>query len=98
MIIVTGLAGLVFGAFTAWELSQGYAAAEMRRVRAWSQERVRHWQAEADRARAAAAQAEGVVAAWREGCQQGREEALSLARSLGGQPGYAESSRSSGLR
>lgn len=82
MEILTGLAGLVLGAFAAWEIAQGYAAAEMRSLWSRSEERVRYWQAEADRAKAAAAQSEELVAAWREGCQQGREDALSLARSF----------------
>lgn len=86
MDILFGLAGLAAGAFVAWEIAQGCAAAEMNRLYARSEEKIRHWQAEAKRARAAAAQAEDKLAAWLDGCQQGREDALSLARSLTGGP------------
>ena len=82
MDILSGLAGLVAGAFVAWEFAQGYSAAEMNRLLARSEEKIRYWQAETKRAEDAASQAEDRMAAWIEGCQQGREDALSLARSL----------------
>lgn len=82
LIALAGLGGLAVGAFVSWELAQGYAAAEMNRLLARSEQRVRHWQAETDRAKAAAAAAEDRMAAWLDGCQQGRHEALVLARCL----------------
>jgi len=82
MDIVCALAGLVAGGFAAWEFAQGCAATEISRLRARSEETIRYWEAETKRARAIAAQAEERMAAWLDGCQQGREEALSLARSL----------------
>ncbi|MBO0804031.1 MAG: hypothetical protein J2P25_13280 [Nocardiopsaceae bacterium] len=86
MEMLAGLAGLVVGAFIAWEVARGYATAEMNRLWARSEEKIRYWQAETKRAKAAAAQAEDRVAAWMDGCQQGREDALSLARSLARHP------------
>lgn len=89
MDILVGLAGLVVGAFIAWEFAQGYAAAEMNRLRARSEEKIHYWQAETKRAKAAAAQAEDRMAAWIDGCQRGREETLSLARAFAGHPASA---------
>lgn len=86
MEILTGFAGLVLGAFIAWEIARGYAAEEMKSLWSRSEEKVRYWRAEAEHAKAAAAQAEELLVAWRDGCQQGRQDALSLARSLAGGP------------
>jgi hypothetical protein len=82
MIIFAGLAGLVIGAVAAWQLGRRYAAAEMNRLRARLDERIGFWQGETERARANAAQVAERTAAWADGCQQGREDVLSLARAL----------------
>lgn len=82
MDIVTGLAGLVIGAVAAWQLARGYAAAEMNRLRARLEERIGYWQSEAELARASATQVTERTAAWVAGCQQGRDDVLSLARVL----------------
>jgi hypothetical protein len=78
MDILTGLAGLLIGAVIARALTRRYAAAEMSRLRA----RIAHWQDEAERARANAARVGEQAAAWAAGCQQGREDVISIAHAL----------------
>jgi hypothetical protein len=82
MGILAGLAGLVIGAVAAWQLARGYAAAEMNRLRTRLEEQIGFWQGETERARASAAQVAERTAAWVAGCQQGRDDVLSLARAL----------------
>ena len=82
MDILAGLAGLVAGAVMAWQLVRWRAAAELSRLRAQMDERIGYWQDEAERARAHAARTGEQAAAWAAGCQQGREEVMSLARAL----------------
>jgi len=82
MDIVTGLAGLLIGAVAARAIARGYAAAEMSRLRAQLQERIAYWQDEAERARANAARVGEQAAAWAAGCQQGREDVISIARAF----------------
>ena len=82
MDILTGLAGLMIGAMAAWALARGRAAGKMSRLRAQMQARIGYWQDEAERARAHAARTGEQAAAWAAGCQQGREEVMSLARAL----------------
>lgn len=82
MAILAGLIGLLTGAFAAGLVTRRRAAAEMRWLRARLEERVGFWQGETERARASAAQAAERTAAWAAGCQQGREDLLSLARTL----------------
>jgi hypothetical protein len=82
MAILTGLAGLMIGAMAAWALARGRAAGKMSRLRAQMQARIDHWQDEAERARARAARVGDQAAAWAAGCQQGREDVMSLARAL----------------
>ena len=77
-----GLAGLVIGATAAWLLAQESAAVQMTRLRARLEERIRYWQGEAERAQATAERLSEQTTAWAAGCQQGREEVLSLARAL----------------
>ena len=62
--------------------AEGDPAVEMTRLRVRLEERVRFWQGETERARATAAQAAEGTAAWTAGCEQGREDMLSLARTL----------------
>lgn len=80
MDILAGLAGLVIGAAGAWQLAQGRAAAERSQLRARLEERIGYWRGEAERATATAARVSEQTAAWVAGCQQGREEVLSLTR------------------
>jgi hypothetical protein len=82
MGIVTVLAGLVTGAVAAWQLARGLAAVEMSRLRARLEEQIGFWQGATERARAEAAQVAERTAAWVAGCQQGRDDVLSLARAL----------------
>jgi hypothetical protein len=82
MAILTGLGGLLIGAIVARALTRGYAAAEMNRLRAQLQERIAYWQDEAERARANAARVGEQAAAWAAGCQQGREDVISIARAF----------------
>ena len=82
MDILAGLIGLLIGASAAWLVTWRWAAAEMNRLRAWMGERVTFWQGKAERARASAAQVAERTAAWVAGCEQGREDLLSLARAL----------------
>ena len=82
MDILIGLAGLLMGAVAARALTRGYAAAEMSRLRARLQARIDYWQDEAERARANAARVGEQAAAWAAGCQQGREDVISIAHSL----------------
>jgi hypothetical protein len=85
MDIIAALTGLLTGAVAASQVARWRAAAQAsrRRVQAQLDARVRHWQDEAERAKATAAQVSEQTAAWAAGYQQGREEVLSLARSLG---------------
>jgi hypothetical protein len=57
----------------------------MSRLWGQRQEQIRYWQDETERARASAARLSEQTAAWLAGCQQGREDVLSLARALGQQ-------------
>jgi hypothetical protein len=82
MDILAGLAGLVAGAVMAWQLVRWRAAAELSRLRAQMDERIGYWQDETERARATASRLSERTAAWVAGCQQGREDVLSLARAL----------------
>ena len=79
MEAVTGLAGLLIGAATAWVLARCRAAADVSRVRAHLAARIGYWKDEAERAKASAARAEERSAAWAAGYQQGREDVLTLA-------------------
>jgi hypothetical protein len=80
--ILVGLAGLVVGAAVAWQFTLERAAAEMSRLRARLEERIGYWQGEAEQARASADLLSEKTAAWVAGCQQGREDVLSLTRAL----------------
>ena len=82
MEILTGLASVVIGAVAAWQFVQWRTGAEMTRLRTRLEERIGYWQSETERARATAAQVAERTAAWVAGCQQGREDVLSLARAL----------------
>jgi hypothetical protein len=82
MNILAWLAGLVIGAAAAWQISRGYAATELSRLRARLDEQICYWQGEAQRATATAAQLSEQTAAWAAGCQQGREDVLSVTRAL----------------
>jgi hypothetical protein len=54
----------------------------MSRLRARLEEQIGFWQGETERARAEAAQVAERTAAWVAGCQQGRDDVLSVARAL----------------
>ncbi|HLX50802.1 MAG TPA: hypothetical protein VKS82_20935 [Streptosporangiaceae bacterium] len=54
----------------------------MSQIRARQEERIGYWRDEAERARAIAARLSEQTAAWAAGCQQGREDVLSIARAL----------------
>jgi len=82
MVILAGLTWLLTGAFVAWLVTWRRAVAEMNRLRGCLGERVTFWQGEAERARASAAQVAERTAAWVAGCEQGREDVLSLARAM----------------
>jgi len=82
MNILAVLSGLLIGAAGAWQLACGRAAAEMSRLRAQMEKQIRYWQDETERARADAAQLADRTTAWVAGCQQGREDVLSLTRAL----------------
>jgi hypothetical protein len=84
MNILAGLTGLMLGALAAWGLARGSAAGKMSRLRAQLQARIGYWQEEAERARTNAARVRDQAAAWAAGCQQGREDIMSLARALAG--------------
>jgi hypothetical protein len=82
MVILAGLAGVILGAVAAWQLARGRAVAERSELRAQLEERIGYWQGEAERARSSADRVSEQTAAWVAGCQQGREEVLSLTRVL----------------
>lgn len=82
MEILTGLASVVIGAVAAWQFVQWRTGAELTRLRKQMEERICYWKDEAERARSTAAQVSERTAAWVAGCQQGREDVLSLARAL----------------
>ena len=90
MGILTGLAGLLIGVVTAWQLTQWRADAGLARLRAQLEERICYWQDEAERARATASRVSEQKAAWVAGCQQGRDDVLSLARALAGHGARAD--------
>jgi hypothetical protein len=79
---LAGLTGLLVGAVAAWQFGRARAAAELRRLQARLEERIRYWQDETERARATASRLTEQTAAWVAGCQQGREDVLSVARTL----------------
>lgn len=82
MSMLTWVAGLIIGAAAAWQISRGYAAAELNQVRVHLEEQIGYWRGEAERATARAEQLSEQTAAWAAGCQQGREDVLSVARAL----------------
>ena len=82
MGILGGLAWLVIGAVAAWQRVEWRAAAELARLRMQMEERIRYWQDETERARTTTSQLSERTAAWMDGCQQGREDVLSLAHAL----------------
>lgn len=84
MEIVAGIAGLITGALAAWSLARARAAAELTRFQVQVAERIGYWRDEAQRAKAAAARAGERADGWAAGCRAGREEVLSLARTLAG--------------
>jgi hypothetical protein len=83
MAILAGLIGLLIGAFAAWLMTRRHATADLNRLQARLEERVTFWQGETERARTSAAQVAERTAAWVAGCEQGRKEVLSLARTYG---------------
>jgi len=83
MDIVAGLIGMLTGAFVVGLATRRYAAREMSRLQARLEERVSFWQGETERARTSAAQVTERTAAWVAGCEQGRQDMLSLARTCG---------------
>jgi predicted neuraminidase len=82
MNILAWLAGLVIGGTVAWQVARGYAATDLSRLRARLEEQIGYWQGEAERATLRATQLSEQTAAWVAGCQQGREDTLSVARAL----------------
>lgn len=82
MDILAVLTALVIGATLAWGLAQARAGAEMSRLRARHHAHIAYWQDEAERARAHAASLGEQAAAWSAGCQQGREDVVSIAHAL----------------
>jgi hypothetical protein len=94
MSILMGLAGLVIGAAVAWQLAQERAAAELNRLRGRLEEQISYWQGETERARASADRLSETTAAWVAGCQQGREDVLSLTRALSKQATQVDDGRS----
>ncbi|HTZ22527.1 MAG TPA: hypothetical protein VMC83_00900 [Streptosporangiaceae bacterium] len=82
MDIVAGLIGLMMGAAAAWGLARRYTGREMGQLQAQLRARIDYWQDEAERAKANAARVGEQAAAWAAGCQQGREDVMSLARAL----------------
>lgn len=82
MNMLSWLAGLIIGAAAAWQITRGYAAAELNQLRVRLEEQIGYWQGEAERAAARAEQLSEQTAAWAAGCQQGREDVLSVARAL----------------
>lgn len=78
------LGGIVIGAVAAWYIGQERAAEEMNRLRSDLEGQISYWR---DRSRRATAQSARLVeqtAAWMAGCQQGRDDMLSLSRALTG--------------
>jgi methylthioribose-1-phosphate isomerase len=65
-------------ATAAWGLTLRHASAAVRRLHADMRDEVRRAQAETARARTHAAQLSRELASWRAGCQQGREEVMTL--------------------
>lgn len=82
MNILAGLSGLLIGAVATWQLMQWRAETALSRLRVQMEERICYWQDETERARSSAARLSERTAAWAAGCQQGREDVLSLTRAL----------------
>ena len=91
MVVLAGLSGLLIGAgCLAGRAGVGRHGG---RVRARMQDQIGYWQDQTERARASAARAAEQTAAWVAGCRQGREDVLSLARSMARHcPGAGEGS------
>ena len=76
------VAGIVIGGAVAWYLGLERADAEIKCLRSELEGQISYWQ---DRHRGAAAHAARLAeqtAAWMAGCQQGRDDMLSLTRAL----------------
>jgi len=82
MVVLAVLSGLLLGAAVGWRVALARANAEVGRVRAGMQDQIGYWQDQAERARASTAHVAEQTAAWVAGCQQGRDDVLSLARAL----------------
>jgi len=96
MDILTGLAGLMIGAVAAWAFTRGHAAGELSQLRAQLQARVAYWQDETERARASTARVGERAAAWAAGCQQGREDVISIVHALAHHATEADSGPAAG--
>lgn len=62
----------------AWRAALARSAATISRLREEMGEEVRYWQAESARAKVRTAQLEKEVASWSAGCQQGRDDLVSV--------------------
>jgi hypothetical protein len=91
MEIVAWLYGLAIGAAAAWLLMQWRTAVAMSRLRSQLEERIGYWREETERARASAVRLSEQAAAWSAGCQQGREDVLSLTQALASRYGASQS-------
>lgn len=80
------LAGIVIGAVAAWYLGLERAAAEMKRLRSDLEGQISYWQDRSRRATAQTARLAEQTSAWIAGCQQGREDMLSLTWALSNRP------------
>jgi hypothetical protein len=65
-------------AITAWGITLSWAKLELAHRHSVMQQDVRYWYAEAIKARDLAAQLKQEIATWSKGCQQGREDVMSI--------------------
>ncbi len=76
------VAGIVIGAAVAWYFGLERAAAEVKLLRSELEGQISYWQDRYQRANAHSARLAEQTAAWMAGCQQGRDDMLSLTRAL----------------
>ena len=78
MAVLETIGWAVLAAAAAWTVAMCAALVVLSRHRAAMQREVRHWQAEAIRAAALTAQLKQEIEMWSKGCQQGRDDVISI--------------------
>jgi hypothetical protein len=78
MAVLETIGWALLAATAAWILAIGASLGALSRYRAAMQQEVRHWKAEANREAALTAQLKQEIEMWSKGCQQGRDDVISI--------------------